>query len=85
MKSNLSESPSRQVSPETFAKLAEPSNRSRVFYTVDEASERLDCSDKTVYRWLKQGKLRGGRGPGGIRLSRAEVDMMVQLILEGKL
>ncbi len=63
--------------------LEQPS-RSRVFYTVQEAAERLDCSDKTIYRKLKLGELLGGKGPGGIRLNRARVDLMVQLLLEGK-
>jgi excisionase family DNA binding protein len=56
----------------------------RVFYTVQEAADRLQCSDKTVYRKLKMGELRGGRGPGGIRLDRAYVDMLIDLILQGK-
>ena len=56
----------------------------RVFYTAQEAAERLECSDKTIYRKLKAGELRGGRGPGGIRLDRAYVDMLVDLILKGK-
>lgn len=56
----------------------------RTLYTVAEAAERLTCSNKTVYRKLKLGELVGGRGPGGIRLNAARVDLLVQLILEGK-
>lgn len=56
----------------------------RVFYTVKEAAERLECSDKTVYKKLAMGELIGGRGPGGIRLNRAKVDLLVQMLLEGK-
>ncbi len=58
---------------------------SRVLYTVQEAAERLNCSDKTVYRWLKLGELVGGKGPGGIRLNAARVDMLVKMIYEGKI
>jgi excisionase family DNA binding protein len=35
--------------------------------TVREVAERLRASEKTVRRWLKEGKLRGVR-PGGTRL-----------------
>ncbi|MDQ2999862.1 MAG: helix-turn-helix domain-containing protein [Fibrobacterota bacterium] len=56
----------------------------RVLYTVQEAAARLNCSDKTVYRRLKLGDLVGGKGPGGIRLNAARVEMLVQMIYEGK-
>jgi excisionase family DNA binding protein len=60
-------------------------SRGRVLYTVQEAADRLRCSDKSVYRKLKLGELIGGKGPGGIRLNAARVELLVTAILEGKI
>lgn len=57
----------------------------RVFYKVPEAAARLDCSQNSIYRWLKRGKIHGGKGPGGVRVSASEVDLIARLILEGKI
>ena len=41
--------------------------------TVRDVSELLDVSEKTVYRWLNDGKLPGYRMSGQYRFSRAEI------------
>ncbi len=41
--------------------------------TVRDVSEMLDVSEKTVYRWLNDGKLPGYRMSGQYRFSRAEI------------
>jgi excisionase family DNA binding protein len=57
----------------------------RVFYSVKEAAEKLECSDKSIYRYIKQRVFRASKKIGGIKLSRAEVDMYHRLMLEGKI
>ncbi len=57
----------------------------RVLYTVQEAADRLNCSHQTIYRKFKLGELIGGKGPGGIRLNAARIEMLVQMIYEGKI
>jgi nitrogen PTS system EIIA component len=41
--------------------------------TVRDVSELLDVSEKTVYRWINDGKLPGYRMSGQYRFSRAEI------------
>jgi len=41
--------------------------------TVRDVSEMLDVSEKTVYRWINDGKLPGYRMSGQYRFSRAEI------------
>lgn len=60
-------------------------SRGRVLYTVQETAERLRCSDKTVYRMVKLGELLGGKGPGGIRVNAARVELLVTAIMQGKI
>ncbi len=55
--------------------------------TVGEVAERLRTSEETVRRWLRSGRLRGGR-PGGTRLgwriTEAEVRRFMREITAGE-
>ena len=44
-----------------------------MMFTVRDVSEMLDVSEKTVYRWINDGKLPGYRMSGQYRFSRAEI------------
>lgn len=49
------------------------------YYKVREAAELLGVSPLTVYRWLRDGTLRGVRiGPKLLRVPRSEIERMAQ-------
>lgn len=51
----------------------------REFYTVSEASQRLDVSRMTVWRWISDGKLPAYRvGGRAIRIRRQDVEGMLR-------
>lgn len=53
---------------------------SPIYYKVREAADLLGVSPLTVYRWLRDGTLRGVRiGPKLMRIPRSEIERMTQV------
>lgn len=51
----------------------------QTYYKVREAAYLLGVSPLTVYRWLRDGTLRGVRiGPKLLRIPRSEIERMAQ-------
>ena len=50
---------------------------SKEFYRPDEAATILDVSKKTIYRHIRDGKLRAVRIRSILRISRKEIDRLV--------
>lgn len=54
-------------------------NTNPTYYKVREAAALLGVSPLTVYRWLRDGTLRGVRiGPKLLRIPRSEIERMAQ-------
>lgn len=52
----------------------------QTYYKVREAADVLGVSPETVYRWLRDGTLRGIRiGPKLLRIPRSEIERMAQV------
>lgn len=45
--------------------------------TVAEVAERLHCSDKTIYRAVRERLIESFRPPGGIRIREEEVERIL--------
>jgi len=49
------------------------------FYTVEQAAERLQVHDNTIYRWIKLGLLRAHKlGQREYRIAEADMDALYQ-------
>jgi excisionase family DNA binding protein len=53
------------------------SQDSNEVFTIAEAAVLFKCSTATIRRWREQGKLRTLKIPGGVRISRAEVERLL--------
>jgi excisionase family DNA binding protein len=51
----------------------------RDYMTARQAAAILDCSTKTVYKWVEAGKLKKYRRPGGSRDIRIQTSSVIPL------
>lgn len=49
-------------------------NSNDSFLTVEQVSELLQVHYNTVYRWLKEGTLKGTRIQGTLRVKKSDID-----------
>ena len=47
-------------------------------YRVDETAEELNVSESTIRRWLANGKLKGWKEGGVVRIERESIDQFVK-------
>lgn len=51
------------------------------YYTVQQVAEKLQVTEKTVYRWVRDGELaaqRMGRSQKGLRISQEALDAFMR-------